>query len=96
MSQEKNKPEENNVIQEPQKSENTDSTRFAVKKKRFKKSDILVFALCLTVSLLIWMYASNLQKDAAEKEISKEVIADAVESGINKTTEAATDPSANN
>ena len=70
MSQEKlemeNKDIENNV-------------RLEVKKKRFKKSDILVAAICIIASVLIWLYASNLQKNAAEKEISKEVIAEAVE-----------------
>ena len=71
----------------------TDEIRLEVKKKRFKKSDMLVFGVCVVTSVLIWLYASNSQKLAAEKEkeISKEAIAEAVESGINKTTEASTE-----
>lgn len=70
-----------------------DEIRLEVKKKRFKKSDMLVFGVCVVTSVLIWLYASNSQKLAAEKEkeISKEAIAEAVESGINKTTEASTE-----
>lgn len=59
--------------------------KLVVKKKKFKKSDILVFGVCLIASLLVWLYATNLQKTAKEKE--KEDLAGAVESGINKTTE---------
>ena len=54
---------------------------------------MLVLGICIVASVLVWLYASNTQKIAAEKEkeMSKEVIAEAVESGINKTTEASTD-----
>lgn len=78
------------MSQEKLKTENKDvenDVRPDGNKKRFKKSDILVAAVCIVASVLIWLYASNLQKNAAEKEISKEAIAEAVESGINKTTE---------
>ena len=78
MSQEKLKTENKDVENDVRPDGNT---------KRFKKSDILVAAVCIVASVLIWLYASNLQKNAAEKEISKEAIAEAVESGINKTTE---------
>ena len=65
-------------------------SRVVVKRKRFKKSDILALAICLVVSVAIWMYASNLEKTAADNEINKAVIEDAVQSGvqsgINKTT----------
>ena len=44
-----------------------------------------MFGVCLIASLLVWLYATNLQKTAKEKE--KEDLAGAVESGINKTTE---------
>lgn len=51
-------------------------------KRKFKKSDILVFAICLVVSTLIWAYASNVAKNEEEKELSKEVIQEVVESGM--------------
>ena len=76
-----------------ERGENANDIRLAVKKKRFKKSDMLVFGVCIVASVLVWLYASNSQKIAAEKEkeMSKEAIAEAGESGINKTTEASTD-----
>ena len=38
------------------------------KKKRFKKSDILVFVVCIIAAVAIWAYASDLKrKDDAEK-----------------------------
>lgn len=70
-------------------AESGGEVKLAVKKKRFKKSDILVMGVCIVASVLIWLYASNLQKKAAEKEISKEDIAEVVESGMNKNTETA-------
>lgn len=63
------------------------SKKEQTKKKKIKKADILVFFICLVAACGIWMYASNLQKDAAENELNKEAIAEAVESGMNKTTE---------
>ena len=90
--------EKNNISEMEEKenmkpeAENVDTAggdRVVVKKKKFSKSDILVFGVCLVVSLLVWLYATKLQKTAAEKEQNK--VADAVESGINKTTEVATD-----
>lgn len=81
--------EKENIQPEAESVETAGGDRVVVKKKRFSKSDILVFGICLVVSLLVWLYATNLQKTAAEKEQNK--VADAVESGINKTTEIATD-----
>ena len=43
-------------------AEKNSEIKLAVKKKRFKKSDILVFAICLVASILIWLYASNIDK----------------------------------
>ena len=54
------------------------STNLVVKKKRIKKSDILVFGVCLVASVAVWLYASNLQKAAQEKELDKDAVADAV------------------
>jgi hypothetical protein len=98
MSENKIQPEiEENENNSPQAAESTDGVRLAVKRKRFKKFDVLVFGVCIVASVLIWMYASNLQKKAAEKEISKDDIlskddiVEVVESGMNKATETATD-----
>lgn len=91
MSQEKNILENENINNDAQEPITESGVRIAVKKKRFKKSDILVFTICIIASVLIWMYASNLQRKAAEKEISKEDIAEVVESGMNKNSEMATD-----
>ena len=68
MSDEKKISEnENSTYSEnPQISEKTEKNseiKLAVKKKRFKKSDILVFAICLVASILIWLYASNIDKE---------------------------------
>ncbi|MBE6533400.1 MAG: hypothetical protein E7678_00295 [Ruminococcaceae bacterium] len=70
MSQEKIKPENENknVI-------NDSDVSVAVKKKRFKKSDILVLGVCIIASALIWMYASNLEKKADAEKINPDKIA---------------------
>ena len=70
MSQNKNI--ENEAVNEGK------STNLVVKKKRIKKSDILVFSVCLVASIMVWMYASNLQKAAQEKELNNDAIAGAV------------------
>ena len=59
-------------------SDNEKTSKLVVKKKRIKKPDILVFCVCLVVSVVVWMYASNLQKTAQEKELDKDAVADAV------------------
>ena len=70
MSQEKIKPENENknVI-------NDSDVSVAVKKKRFKKSDILVLGVCIIAASLIWMYASNLEKKADAEKINPDKIA---------------------
>lgn len=62
-------------------------------KRRFKKSDILVFAVCLVVSTVIWAYASNVEKAKEEKELSKEIIQEVVESGMKNNETSAPDES---
>ncbi len=32
-----------------------------VKSKKFKKSDIVAFGICLLVALVIWIYATNVE-----------------------------------
>jgi hypothetical protein len=61
--------------------------------KKFKKSDILVFAICLVVSTVIWAYASNVEKTKEEKELSKEIIQEVVESGMKNNETSAPDES---
>lgn len=41
-----------------------------VKNKKFKKSDILVFCVCLVVSLVIWIYATNVELNKANENPS--------------------------
>ena len=87
---------EENVKEDLQASASVDGIKLAVKRKRFKKMDVLVFGVCIVASVLIWLYASDLQKKAAEKEISKDDIlskddiVEVVESGM-RSTEGATD-----
>lgn len=38
-----------------------------VKNKKFKKSDILAFGVCLIVSLVIWIYATNVEINKANE-----------------------------
>lgn len=68
MSQEKIKNENIDTDKEDNAVDNGD-VRLAVKKKTFKKSDILVLAVCIITSVLIWLYASNLQKISNEKDM---------------------------
>ena len=68
MSQEKIKNENIDTDKEDNAVDNGD-VRLAVKKKTFKKSDILVLAVCIVTSVLIWLYASNLQKISDEKDM---------------------------
>ena len=82
---------EENVKEDLQASASVDGIKLAVKRKRFKKMDVLVFGACIVASVLIWLYASDLQKKAAEKEISKDDIlskddiVEVVESGMRGT-----------
>ena len=47
-----------------------------VKNKKFKISDIILFFVCIVISFVIWMYASNaehkeqLPNDESQEEIS--------------------------
>ena len=34
-----------------------------VKNKKFKKTDIFLFVICLVVALVIWIYATNVELD---------------------------------
>ena len=38
-----------------------------VKNKKFKISDIVTFLVCVVVSLVIWIYATNVEKKEAQK-----------------------------
>ena len=38
--------------------------RLVVKNRKYKKGDILAFALCLLAALVIWVYAANAEHDS--------------------------------
>ena len=38
-----------------------------VKNKKFKISDIVMFLVCVIISLVIWIYATNVEKKEAQK-----------------------------
>lgn len=101
MSEEKNdmlyneepvKETASEMAKEPTPNADLVTRKVVVKRKRFKKSDLLVFIMCLVVSVVIWMYATSLEKTAADNALNKADIEDAVQSGvqsgINKTTES--------
>ena len=75
--------QKNDISQDSKNIESVSSTderttKLVVKRKRIKKSDVLVFGVCLMASVAVWLYASNLQKSAQEKELNKEDIAEVV------------------
>lgn len=45
-----------------------DGGDLVVKNKKFKKSDIVAFAICLVAALMIWIYATNSEMNN-EKEL---------------------------
>lgn len=47
-----------------------DKEHLVVKNKKFKKSDILAFGVCLVAALIIWIYATNVQMNDT-KELEK-------------------------
>ena len=55
---------------EKKKLASVDKEHVVVKNKKFKKSDILAFGICLVVALIIWIYATNVQMNDA-KELEK-------------------------
>lgn len=69
--------------------------KVAGKKKFFKKSDILVFAICIVASLLIWLYASNVKKAKDQNDLNKnkEAFEEVAESMQNKSTETSSESS---
>lgn len=38
-----------------------------VKNKKFKKTDVLAFCVCLIVALVIWLYATNVEINKAKE-----------------------------
>lgn len=69
--------------------------KVAGKKKFFKKSDILVFAICIVAALLIWLYASNVKKAKDQDDLNKnkEAFEEVAESMQNKSTETSSESS---
>ena len=61
--------EVNNDIQaEAEKTVSVGGEKLVAKKKKFKKSDIFVFGICLVLALLIWFYASNRPESDTDTE----------------------------
>ncbi len=44
-----------------EKKQSEQTGELIVKNKKFKKSDILAFGICLAVALVIWVYATNVE-----------------------------------
>ena len=42
-----------------------------VKNKKFKISDIVMFLVCVVISLVIWIYATNVEEKQAKDEAKK-------------------------
>lgn len=62
MSEKNNSPEtevNENIQPEAEKADSVVGETLVSKKKRFNKSDIFVFGICLVLALLVWFYASN-------------------------------------
>ena len=59
------------MAKEKQKILSSTEGHIVVKNKKFKKSDIIVFCVCIVISLLIWVYATNVEQRNAEKEVPK-------------------------
>ena len=88
MSQEKNNIEKDtdridkiDKIDNPDKVDDVNKTnsdknaeKNVEKKRKFKKSDILVFAVCIISAVAIWLYASNIEKKDEAEKIKKEDI----------------------
>ena len=47
-----------------------------VKNKKFKKSDIIIYGVCLLAAFLIWIYASNVKLNSAQdtNNLGEEVV----------------------
>lgn len=57
------------MSKEKQKIISSNEGHIVVKNKKFKKSDIFVFCVCIVISLVIWVYATNVERrDAARLE----------------------------
>ena len=55
------------MAKEQNKSVSVKEGHIVVKNKKFKISDILMFLACLVISLVIWIYATNVEKRDAQK-----------------------------
>lgn len=55
------------MAKEKNKSVSVKEGHIVVKNKKFKISDIIMFLVCLLISLIIWIYATNAEKRDAQK-----------------------------
>ena len=56
------------MAKEKKKIISSEEGHIVVKNKKFKKSDIIVFCVCLLISLVIWVYATGVERKDAEKK----------------------------
>ena len=55
------------MAKEKNKSVSVKEGHIVVKNKKFKISDIITFLMCIVISLIIWIYATNVEKREAQK-----------------------------
>ena len=55
------------MAKEKNKSVSVKEGHIVVKNKKFKISDIIMFLVCVVISLVIWIYATNVEKREAQK-----------------------------
>lgn len=62
-------------------NKSADEVTLEVRKKLFKKSDLLVLCVCLVLSVFIWLHATNLQKKDDESKLTKDDMIDVLNKG---------------
>lgn len=55
------------MAKENKKGVSVEEGHIVVKNKKFKITDIILFLVCLGISLTIWIYATNVEKRDAQK-----------------------------
>ena len=53
------------MAKEKNKGVSVQEGHIVVKNKKFKISDIITFLVCVLISLVIWIYATNMEKKEA-------------------------------
>ena len=55
------------MAKQDKKSLSVQEGHIVVKNKKFKISDIILFLICVAISLTVWIYATNAEKREAQK-----------------------------